>query len=248
MWYIRECLKEQFGFDFVYNRKYVKSKFSAAEKVIVISDYVKSCYPEYFGNNIVKVYDAVSCNMPHKDLSTKKKDFRILFDGGTAKAKNCEDIISALDILLKKGYKDILLDFAGTVDTSLLPEKTELIKQNINFLGMVADLSAEREKCTVSVGCSIEAFGRVPAEALCCGMATIGPNKGGIRRSCKHLRYAFTYTLGNPESLANEIEKIYKNRDIVLKIAENNRERAQMQYSPQRLVDELSNIYKILKK
>lgn len=151
-----------------------------------------------------------------RKLGISDEDFVILVLAELNKNKNHIQLVKAMGIL-KKRYPNIKAIFAGT---GPLEEKIKnQIKQNnledkISMIGWRNDV---KELISLSDVVGLfskrEGLGKCLLEAMVCGKSVIATNTRGPRELIEHEENGFLFEVGDIESTANAIEKIYIDSD-----------------------------------
>lgn len=184
-------------------------------------------------DKMVVIYNGVENNI--NDNNRKNNSFSSGFHcvqcGHISEAKGQIDAIKALEILKNNGYQDIYLHLAGTPsyehgesykDILINEIKKRNLSNNIIFEGEVEDMPSLRSRMDIELVCSIcEPFGRVTVEAMQSGLPVIGANTGGTPEIIIDGENGFLYEQGNPQSLANNILKLYSDKELKNKMSDN---------------------------
>ena len=178
-------------------------------------------------DNITVIYNGVTnpgITIKQPWSSSFTHDMHCLQCGHLSKAKGQVDSIRAVGELKKRGYNNIYLHFAGTSAIShgrsykeYLDEliKQENIVENVIYEGEVKDMTQIREHMQVELMCSIaEPFGRVTVEGMQAGLVTIGCDTGATPEIIEDNVNGMIYHQGDPNSLADCIEKVFLNRGL----------------------------------
>jgi glycosyltransferase involved in cell wall biosynthesis len=88
-----------------------------------------------------------------------------------------------------------------------------------------------------------ESFGLVALEAMACGVPCIGTNVGGIPEVIVDGKTGYICELGNIEEVTDKAVDILSNPEIHKLFAENSVERAEKNFSAERIVSEYESIY-----
>ena len=115
---------------------------------------------------------------------------------------------------------------------------------NIHILHYAADLRKLRKQCDIGLTCSKnEAFGRVTIENQLAGLLVIGANTGGTTEIIKDNETGLIYKEGDYIDLANKIEYALMHKNEMRIIARYGKEKATQDFSIQRVVDQITEIY-----
>lgn len=225
--------------------------FSRFYRIIAISDAVMSDilsrgkFPVVTIQNGIRVEDI--CTRPKKD---KGIPFKIIQVGRLDKNSKGQDIlINALDILVKKGFEDISVDFIG--EGISFDELKELVNRKnlskfINFLGLkdrdyvYSHLKDYDLMCHPSRN---EGFGLVIAEGMAAKLPVLVSSDDGPFEVIGKGKYGCYFIRENVFSCAQEIERIYNNYMQVLEIVDEAREYVIKTYSVKEMVHKYLNEY-----
>jgi len=206
-WHIREFGIEDFSFKPITSPKYRKMCLNQAEKIIVISEALKSKYKDIVSvNKIHVVYNglevsSLKCMKMQHDFS---KTINILVTGQVSNAKGQDQAVRAVGRLREKGLP-VHLFLAGEVDRSYIdPVLKELSDSHewVSRLGIVKNMYELRNEMDIELVCSkSEAFGRVTLEAMLHSIPVVGSNRGGTPELIKHAKTGMLFEYGNIEQL-----------------------------------------------
>lgn len=176
-------------------------------------------------------------------IKTSKECLRLVIVGILRKGKGQEDAIRAVSECIKRGMK-IELWVIGDGDNDYIKflydlVRTENLNNYVRFLGFQENPFFFIEKSDVALMCSRnEAFGRVTLETMACGKPVIGTNSGGTPEFVKNGVNGLLYKPGDCMNLADKIEYLYKNREVILKLGNNAKEFAKVFTSDKRKYSE----------
>ena len=200
-----------------------------SQKVIVISSAMKEAYKEVGEDKLQLIYNGIELNTTDP-IKCEHTGYNIIQVARIVEAKGQHDAIKAMNIVVKKGYKDIVLHFAGSPinkNSKYYLNLKEMINQynlqnNIKFCGEIDGLKELRSIMDLELMCSkCEAFGRVTIEAMRSNILVVGTNSGGTKDIIKNNETGLLYEPGNYEELAELILYAYNNKNEVIKIANN---------------------------
>lgn len=220
IWHIRELMDEHYGNEFL-NEKLKISLYRKADRIISISNYVKQRYHEKYNVDSMRVYDGLNIRRFKNSIKPERRYKNVfLAVGYITPEKGQWDAILAIEILVKRGYKDIQLIMVGSGDSKYLWAikkyiAREGLEKNISILPFQEELSELREKAYYAVTCSqSEALGRVTIEAMLAGNIVIGARSGGtVEVIGANEERGFLYELHDSVALADVMEKTMKYSD-----------------------------------
>lgn len=215
IWHIRELLAEQFDCEFV-NEELMVSLFRRADKLIAISDFVKSKYQEKYHVNALKIYNGLNLGKYKKQLEDNKNyknDFLVV--GNVTPGKGQWDVVRATEMLVKRGYSNINIIIVGDGDRGYLWALKKYVEKknlsgNIRILPFTDDLSELRSGMSYAISSSKnEALGRVTIEAMLAGNLVIGARSGATEEIIgENAERGFLYELGNISELADTMLRV----------------------------------------
>lgn len=167
-----------------------------------------------------------------------------LFVGRLSKEKGVTYLIDAMSKL-----PEIKLHIVGTG-----PDEKEIIDYarnfntaNIEFLGFKSgqELETEYKNCIATIlPCNwFENFPTTIIESFIYGKPVIGSKIGGIPEMIDNGLHGLIFEPGNIDELVNAIRLLYQDRELVIKMGGNGREKAELQYNPALYYSKLINVY-----
>ena len=211
-----------------------------SRKIVVSSlDYAKKT--RFTGKYIQKCVEIAPLFKEKKPVKIKKIENSIGFCGRIVEEKGINILIKAFEIVQKQ-KKDAKLIIAGDYKNiaggSVYPSLKNYIDEksikNVEFLGKVPESDLEKFYSKIQVFVlpsinSLEAFGLVQLEAMCCGTPVIASNLPGVRTIVKNTKMGLIAKVGDYEDLAKKIielldnkEKFILSRKEILNIYSNN--------------------------
>lgn len=247
IWHIRELLYDDYRIKYFFP---MISKFLMyrADKIIAISYYVQE--RRKLGKNSVVLYNGFNIDKYKisKEILFPANELHILYCGLISKQKGIMDIVKAIKLLVKKGYKEIKLSIVGGENPYWLMVK-EYIESNslasyIQFYDFQPDLKPYRQWADIGVVSSrCEALGRVTIENMLGEILVIGTKSGATKELIQDGDTGFLYEPGNIEQLAKIIVYIGQNREEAKKIVRNAQEYAVKNFDSVNYADNLLDIY-----
>jgi len=252
VWHIRELMKEDHNLEF-FNEKYTLKLFERASKLIYVSKCVKDKYSKLLNKNNGKlIYNGLPSkeNINNEIPSLDNNIFKCLIAGNICETKGQKEAIEAINILVKKGIKNVKLYLAG--EGRLENELKKYVEKNnlnkyIEFLGFRNDLDSIRKNVNIYLMCSKnEAFGRVTIEGMLSKNLIIGANTGGTVEIIRNNYSGILYKQGDAEDLAKKIEYAINNWEECKKIIENAYTEALNKFTIEICANSVYEIYKEL--
>ena len=232
-----------------YVNKFVNNN---SKKIIVISKALYLHNIIKFSDEKIKlVYDGIDINK-YFISKNKNKDgiIKILVTGSITENKGQEDVIKALDYLIKNGYKNIRILLAGYKNTDYYKYLIDIInKKNLNdyikFLGYIEDIEKIRANIDIELNCSrSEGFGRVTIEAMLNEIPVIGSNNTATSELIKDGINGLLYESGNIHELAKKIIRLIENEEERREMGKNAREYVLENFSDKKNAEQIYDIYK----
>lgn len=248
VWHFREFYENNLSFikDVKSSYKYINNSNS---KIIYVSNDIKEYYSKYIDLNISTViYDGIEIRNCRKYIINNYITF--LIAGSIQESKGQEIAIYAIDELIKRGYHNFKVIFAGG-DPEGYQEKLEQLTEQkklndyVEFIGFVNDMNLLRQKVDVELICSHrEAFGLCTAEALMFGNLVIGSDSGATAELIDDDKTGILFSKGDHIDLANKLEQVLKDTKIIAKLGKNGHDSAKMNFSEKRNFEQINIIYK----
>lgn len=241
-----------------------KDVYRMSSKIICISNALKERFAEYTPTDkLITIHNGIdsplnlSCDF---NKLQNKETFDMILTGRIVPDKGQDEAIKALKFLIDKGYKNIRLHIVGSS-----PKRThikwyetqlkELVKEyhlenNVIFHGEISNMVELRSKMDIELMCAIrETFGRVTVEGMRSGLAIIGANTGGTLEIIKDNYNGILYQQGDFKDLADKIELLYNDRDLLKQIAQKGYDFAQEKFTPNDNVESIYGVFEeVLKK
>ncbi len=225
VWHIREFGEEDHGYTFTENKeKSLKFMAETTDRFICIS---KAIYDKY-----AKLLPAEKCVMIHngvgpvpEERSVRKEAENLLISGRIKESKGQMEALQALNILVKEGYNDLKLHFAGVGEEEYMKRLEEYIqKEDLSehtvFHGFVSDMVSLREGMDIELVCSrMEAFGRVTVEGMLSSHPVVGADTGGTKDLILDGKTGLLYRQSDPASLAAQIRRLLDSFELRRDIA-----------------------------
>ncbi len=215
VWHIRELMDEHYGYEFV-NEDLKKYLYGKADRLIVISDYVRQRYHEKYAlDNMEKIYNGIDIGK-YKTILDENRDYKNIFlvAAMISHEKGQWDVIRATEQLLEKGYSDVQVIITGSHGGGYVWAlgkyiKTRNLDHNIKILPFQSDLSKLRKQASYAITASqCEALGRVVIESMLAGNVLIGARSGATTEliGSKEER-GFLFELHDSDALAHAMER-----------------------------------------
>lgn len=191
-------------------------------------------------------------------LNLKLRQPIILQLGRIVQRKGIDNVIRGLSILRKKyKIKAQLLIVGGETDlpnARATPEigrlrkiaQSEGIKKHVIFIGRPSRETLKYYYSAADIFVSTpwyEPFGMTPLESMACGTPVIGANVGGIKYTVQDGKTGYLVPPKDPQSLAQKLADILKNKKIANFFKENAIKRVNSQFSWEKVANLTSKFY-----
>jgi glycosyltransferase involved in cell wall biosynthesis len=251
VWHIREFGEEDHGLVFNFNRfrayKYIENNSDA---VVLISNSLGDKYRKYIDERKIHlIYNGVSLKYIQNEKSYNKGLTNILISGALKPGKGQEEAILAINELVGRGNENLILNIAGRGNTEYFKKLKAMVEKyslhhNVIFLGQVNNISQLRAKMDVELVCSrSEAFGRVTIEAMMSMTPVIATNSGANPELIKHGENGLLYEQGDYHDLADKLDYLIKNSDLIKLYGRNGQRHAIKNYTSKNNAMEIECLY-----
>lgn len=213
IWHVREFLEENKIQSVPFSYR-IMNRYT--DKIIVISRQVEQSLDKKIEKEKIEL---IYNGLPYKEYKpverAKKSTFDISLIGSIQEAKGQMEAVKAIELLSKKGYKDIKLHLVGGGIEAYLNQIKDYIeekglKDQVILYGEQKDVDHIRKDMNMELMCSkCEAFGRVTVEAMQSGLIVVGSSSGATPEIIKNNWNGFLYKTNDVEDLAEKIEHVY---------------------------------------
>jgi len=153
------------------------------------------------------------------DQTSQEREFTIGVLGSMSPSKGQEDLIGALGIVLKAGFKAKLKLFGGIGEEYRSRLDSKISTLGLNDLVRFIAFENNREGIYSQIDLAVvtsrnEAFGRTPIEAAQLGIPVIYANAGGLAEYMRPEITGLPYTPGDESSLAAAIIRIISDSEF----------------------------------
>ncbi|CDE81775.1 glycosyltransferase [Ruminococcus sp. CAG:353] len=231
--------------------------YDNSDALILISEAVKQQFVQKTSEEKLHViHNGIDSTMA-LDIAPKENGewFELLITARLMEDKGQLEAVKALDVLKKRGYSNIRIHLAGSVrnaafNSQYVNEVKSFIeahdlKENVVFHGEVKDMISLRKQMHCELVCSkCETFGRVTVEGMRSGLAVIGSNTGGTKEIIDDGNTGLLYQQGNPIDLANNIEKLYLDRNYMDQLAKNGYIYSQTHFTAEQNANQIWSVIK----
>ncbi len=252
VWHVREIMEHNYRASYIFPKLYKKLRYES-DAVICVSDFIYQYHLQKYPNPnmhmIYNPYDIKYYDIQRNEFAPNEV-VRLLMSGNFTAYKRQMDSVKAVNILVKRGVRNIKLTLAGNGEKNYENEVKEYIRNNnleqyIELVGFVDDLRELRCSSDISLCCSVdEALPRVVVEGMLGELLEIGADSGGIAELIKEGKTGLVYEVGNPEKLADKIEYALENRQKCFQMIKNAKEYAMENFELNKSGARVVEVYK----
>lgn len=239
---------------------FLKTYGKADAFIVLASEFKQSLrnfglkQPIYLGKTIIDDSLLVDFDINKKITNfNSKKQIRILFLSRLEKEKGIFEAIDAFYILIKKGY-NITMSIAGDgkirYDIMTYLNKNLKLSQNIIFLGYIKNTEKANALINHDIYCFPTYYSEgMPisvVEAISFGLPVITTPVGGLADIFKDEKMGFLVSDIDPKNIADKIEILINNRQLMCKIAGYNYHFAKENFYASVIANYLTTIYEKL--
>jgi len=240
------CHLREFGeLDFgcwSYRREYIDYLSNYSNRFLAVSEAVKDYWIKKGipADRVSVIYNGVR----NENIICAKHEswiddivIRIVIVGNFIRNKGqyqAVDAVCSLPIAIRKNVK---LDIVGGVKQSIRKRIQKAfaragVENNIGFVGHSDEVYKLLQRYHVGLMCSkMEAFGRVTVEYMHAGLAVIATNSGANPELIENGVDGLLYDGSVTSELAKNITKLYHDRQLMIRIAENGYKKASARYT-----------------
>lgn len=242
IWLIHEA-----GLDFKYSidrEEILRTIDGLSEKVFFNSKYTANMFTSIFKYNTTPDIIHPSSKLKTPDPNTpspfKGDRNRFISTGTVIRRKRAIDAITAIKILKDKGIKAELALVGGEIDDDYSQELRKYCKENnitdsIHFLGAQDNPTSYIQHADIVLMCSeAEAFGLVTVESMAVGKPVIGTSDAGTPEIVTDGKNGLLYELHNVKELAEKMEYLINNPDLVKKFGDFAKKDVRNRFSPEK--------------
>ncbi len=172
---------------------------------------------------------------------------RLVLVGTLTRTKGQDQAMQALRLLLDRGH-DVRLALVGAGterdvrELEALAEELELTNR-VDWVGFTPIPAVEVLQSDIALMCSrAEAFGRVTVEAMKLGLPVVASNSGSNPYLIRDGIDGLLYERGNPEDLANAIDRLIRDPELASRLAASGRARAEERFSGEWLAEDVESV------
>ena len=172
-----------------------------------------------------------------KELGFRDSDFIVGLLGRLEHGKGQHLLIEALALAKQDGLDPRALIVGHEMNPGYRGELQQLahdshVATNIVFMDFVSEPQKLMQLCDcIALTSREETFGLVLPEAMRCGVAVIGSNRGGVPEIITHEQTGLLFESWDASSLCRQISRLYTDADFRKQIAQNGKEEADRRFN-----------------
>ena len=256
VWHLRDFGEKDYNLHSIWGGLYGKATYKNGDAFIAISNAIKKYFEKGIpSDRIHTIYNGIKIaeNVPLAKHENEIVQF--ICAGVICEAKNQLEIEEAINILVnKRNIKNLHLTIVGAGGGGYLKNLKSYAEDNgisnyISFLGEVdgiAQLASTMDVGIMSSHC--EAFGRTTVEYMLQNLAVIANDNGANTEIITDDQTGLTYTHGSAYSLADEMQKLIDNRDLLINLAQEGRKEALKRFRSEENTRLIYNLYQTILK
>lgn len=255
VWHLREFGYEDFRMQSVFGKRYERWIYKKCEVAIAISKAIEQKFKPLFGTRIRLIYNGILPKDESLSASHTNPVTTFCITGRLEPNKNQMEVLKAC-LLLKhesKCHFRLLVVGAGG-NTAYTEELKKYVADNglqdeVMFMGYRTDVPEILSQCNVGLTASTnEAFGRITVEYMMQNLAVIASDTGANPEIISDGETGMLYPSGDARQLADKMLALLQNRNLLMRIAANGKQRALECFSSVKNSDSIFNLYKNLVK
>ncbi|SIT93814.1 Glycosyltransferase Family 4 [Pontibacter indicus] len=162
--------------------------------------------------------------------------------------KKFTDIIKAISLLSQRSNIKLLIIGDGKDKEFIKREAESLgLSRNLVMVGFQSDTAPYYKLMNIfCLASQREGFGLVAAEAMFHELPVVATKVGGLQDIVVNNETGILVNANRPEQIATAIDKLFSNQDLIISMGKKGRLRAEKEYSAERYVKEVEEMYKEL--
>lgn len=236
-----------------FRRNYISIFNNFTTRFISISDAVKRHWAKkgIESNKIETIYNGIHFEDISVSSDNDKKDdlLRFVIVGGVYKTKGQHIAVEAMTKLPEEIRKKVSLDIIGWYGSRYIPSFMKKAKEcgiesQIIILGSKNDVHQRLGNYQIGLMCSrAEGFGRTTAEYMHARLGVIASDSGANPELIEDGVTGLLFKSGDAKSLADCIVRLYKDRELLVRLSNAAQEKARKCYTQQKNAESIYNLY-----
>lgn len=227
----------------------VKRHHSKATNIIAINQYTRDAINGLHNARVWTIQNPVSTEFFGENWSNERQPGRLLQVGGVRARKDIPTLVSAVDIINRRGLP-VALDIVGPNDESLAEVQAIIERQRLGRLvqihGLVdaVTLMSLYESADVFVLSSIEESSPISiVQAMAAGLPVVATDVGGIREMMKDGATGLLCPAGDANTLAEKLSTVIENRVTRRSFSAEGRRLAEAEWSSRSVAEQTLAVY-----
>lgn len=255
VWHLREFGYEDFRMISVFGQRYERWIYKRCVAAIAISKAIEQKFKPLFGNRLRLIYNGI---VPKDETLSSTHDNEVLtfcMAGRLEPNKNQLEVLKACKLLKQASRCQFkLLVIGGGGNAAYTEELKKYVADNnldgnVVFMGYRGDVPEVLSHCDVGLTASVsEAFGRITVEYMMQNLAVIASDTGANPEIISDGETGMLYHSGDARQLADRMRMLIEDRDMLLRLSANGKQRALKCFSSVKNSDNIFNLYKTLVK
>lgn len=231
VWHLREFGDKDYDLHSVWGWVYERVTYKNSSAFVAISKAVSNHYRRKLtASKLHVIYNGIE-KPTNRFLSEHNNDcVRFICVGTISPPKNQIEILKAVDILVNRRlFTNFHVSFVGIIDEEYINELNQYIishslSKYVSINSEAQFISPILHTMDAGIMCSKnEAFGRVTVEYMLHNLAVIANNTGANEEIIQDGETGLIYKCGQVDMLANQMQRLISNRDLLLQLSEQGR-------------------------
>lgn len=250
VWHLREFGDLDYGMKTPFGKWYQKVIYSGNSNFIAISESIKKHFCPWIGNQDIRViYNGIKPSP--KRTPEHHERIEICIVGLLRPNKGQMELMEAVNVLVnERGIKNLHVSIVGNSEGNFDEKISHYIKlhglsEYVTLTGRRNDVPELLTKMDIGVmASSNEAFGRSTVEYMMAGLAVVASDGGANKEIIQDGQTGLIYKSGDPKSLADKLELLINDKEMLEKLAENGQLAAENNFSSVANSDAVYSLYK----
>lgn len=255
VWHLREFGYEDFRMQSVFGKRYERWIYKKCVAAIAISKAIEQKFKPLFGTRIRLIYNGILPKDESLSASHTNPVTTFCITGRLEPNKNQMEVLKACLLLKHESKCHFRLLVVGAGGNTVYTEELKKyvadngLQDEVVFMGYRTDVPEILSQCNVGLTASTnEAFGRITVEYMMQNLAVIASDTGANPEIISDGEIGMLYPSGDARQLADKMLALLQNRNLLMRIAANGKQRALECFSSVKNSDSIFNLYKTLVK
>lgn len=251
VWHLREFGYEDFRLKSVFGKRYERWIYKKCVAAVAISKAIEQKFKPLFGTRIKLIHNGIVPKDKSLSASHTNSVTTFCVTGRLEPNKNQMEVLKACLLLKHESKYHFRLLVVGAGGNTAYTEELKKyvvdngLEDNVTFMGYRDDVPDVLRQCDVGLTSSTnEAFGRVTVEYMMQNLAVIASDTGANPEIISDGQTGMIYPLGDTRQLADKMLALLEDREMLLRLAANGKQRALECFSSVKNSDSIFNLYK----